>query len=240
MSWIEASLRFLEQLEKKDYAHHFGISPASVSRDMHEFVAMMNGRGGDLKVVAGKIEGRLPEAPSPGLPCMREILAASSSVRLLMVSEEMRTDPAPYIVRDLFTAIKRRRVVGMEYTSMRGGAAIRRISPWRFVDVSGRLHVQAYDHGVNALRDFVLTRILGGITQIPQATWVKPPEDRYEAVVIQENQSLEPAQRAAVRADFGLDAEGRRTFRVRKSLSFYLRAEFGERSEDYVAPVQLQ
>ena len=78
MLWIESSLRYFGTLNKKDYAHHYGISMPSVSRDMHSFVELMNERGAELEIVAGKISGRLPETASNELPGMREIMASSS------------------------------------------------------------------------------------------------------------------------------------------------------------------
>lgn len=237
MLWIEASIRYFETLNKKDYAHHYGISMPSVSRDMHSFVDLMNARGGQLEVVAGKIRGRMPEAASEDLPGMREIMAASSTVPFVALAAETRTDPAPSIVRDLSNAIRKRAVVSMTYTSIGSGTRVRTVSPWRFVDALGRLHVQAYDHDVNAMRDFVLTRISGSISSAPAVTFVPSKPEPREVVVIAENPGLEDDKRAAVRADFGLDEEGQREFRVPAGLAFYLRNEFGEHSEHYVAPV---
>lgn len=233
-------MRLFGALNKKDYASNYGISVASVSRDMHSFVDRMNARGGDLEVVAGKIRGRLPEAHSEGLPGMREIMAASSTVPFVTLSAEMRTDPAPAVVRDLSNAIRKKRVVSMEYTSIGTGVRIRTLSPWRFVDALGRLHVQAFDHEVNAMRDFVLTRITGAVSHVPEATWVPPKPEPRQSVIIGENPDLPAEQRAAVRADFGLDDEGRRVFRVPAELVFYLRNEFGERRADYIPPVLLR
>jgi len=237
MLWIESSLRYFGTLNKKDYAHHYGISMPSVSRDMHSFVELMNERGAELEIVAGKISGRLPETASNELPGMREIMASSSTVPFVTLAAETRTDPAPSIVRDLSNAIRKRAVVSMTYTSIRSGTRVRTISPWRFVDALGRLHVQAYDHDVNTMRDFVLTRIAGPISIAPSVTFVPSKPKPRERVVIAENPGLEDDRRAAVRADFGLDEDGRREFRVPAGLAFYLRNEFGERSKHYVPPV---
>lgn len=234
--WIEASLRYsgaFAVLEKKAYAERFSLSEAAVSRDQDMFLVELARAEGTGRVV--KRNGRLEVAsgipdkaifdPAP----MRHWLAEALGSRFEQVGTVKRAEPSAAILRPVVQAILARRRLLIDYHG-RSGPARRDISPHVIVDAAGRLHLRAWDHGKNAPRDFVMTRIIS-VSRGSSTDYVGQEMDRdwFERVSIEVR--VKPSEECApLRLDYALDPVlGDRVFhKVRRAhLPYLLEKEEG-------------
>lgn len=233
LAWIEACLRLGGRFgikEKKAYRHRFGVTDGMVSRDQDAFVRIMNARCGYRVVI--KTLGKLSiaeGAPLPAVPVfspppkttdwLEEMLGTHYEV----VEPVQRAEPTPSILREIVQAILDTRALRLRYQPRRGDRSDRVVSPHTIVHAVGRLHVRGWDHGRNAPRDFVLTRITAISPAEALQGYVGPEQDRdwHEQVVLEvrlrEGESLDE-----VGPDYGLDHSDNSRRKVRKAHAGYL------------------
>ncbi|MCE6958514.1 WYL domain-containing protein [Cereibacter sphaeroides] len=256
--WIEASLRYTGEFDKRSYGAHFRLGDPQISADQREFVVEWFRRieardlvsdatfGPDhLRIDKGRIviDGALPAEPVFEMPSMREWLK-SSTIPFREVDSFRRVEPRPAIFHAICDAIRGAEAVAVDYVSLTSGATRRDISPHAIVDSSGRLHVRAYDHLHNDFRDFVLARIRSIGRAGATVRYVGPERDlewqEEETIRLRVNPELSPEQAAIVRLDYGLPAEGAREIRAPKALAFYIRANLAGPGPKHVPPVLVE
>lgn len=231
--WIEASLRYAGRFgvpEKKAYRHRFDLTDGMISRDQDTFRRLFNERFGASVVIKerGRLRlddaTRLPVEPVfPPLPEMREWLGVVLGPRFERVPPILRAEPPDMILRQIVQAIDERRPLRFTYQPRRGGKGERVVSPHVIVDIVGRLHLRGWDHGRNAPRDFVLSRILSIGRQVESQGYVEQAKDPdWNCYVTLEICLREGEELAAVSPDYQLDDSGRATRRVRKAHVRYL------------------
>lgn len=233
LAWIEASLRFAGRFgidEKKAYRHRFSLTDGMVSRDQDVFLRLVNERWGSDVVI--KEHGRLWLADAAAfqakpvfvpLPKMADWLEDALGSRFEMVTPIRRSEPSHAILREVVQAIVEQRPLRFRYQPRRAGKCVRLVSPHVIVHVAGRMHLRGWDHGRNAMRDFVVTRI----TDIGRAeavqVYVGHEQDRdWAEQVVLEVRLRDGEELEGVRPDYNLDASGWRTKSVRKAHARYL------------------
>ena len=133
------------------------------------------------------------------------------------------------VLRRVLAAIRRKRMLKIEYQSMnRPNSTIRGISPHAVGFDGFRWHVRAYCHERNDFRDFVFARILNIASD--EASDVDPLNDAAWTnmldVVLAPHPELLEGQRRAIDLDYGMQA-GHVSFRTRQALLFYLLRRLG-------------
>lgn len=230
--WIEASLRFAGRfgvVEKKAYRDVFGLTEGMVSRDQDRFCRVFNESCGFEAVV--KKRGRLePVADRPWpdysrlpLPGMTRWLSDTLSTRFEDVPPIRRGEPRHNILQPVVQAIGSQRPLRMTYRSRSGEENLRTVSPHSIVHVAGRLHMRGWDHGRNAPRDFILSRMVAAVLLDGGIAYVGFEQDREWAErVTLEIRPREGEDLAALKADFDLDEFGIALRRVRRAHMRYL------------------
>jgi hypothetical protein len=159
----------------------------------------------------------------PPLTKMTAWLEDGLGARFEMVAPIRRAEPPHAIIRAVVQAIVQQRTLRFRYQPRRGAANEKLVSPHVIVHVVGRLHLRGWDHGRNAPRDYVLTRIMDVAEAEEVQRFVGQQHDSNwtEQVVLQVC-LREGEEQDAVRPDYDLDTSGRGTRLVRKSHAPYL------------------
>lgn len=233
IKWIEACLRYagsFSSREKSCYKAMLDVSDATVSSDMRRMVDIANrGTGEDvLAVTLGQIE-MLREMPDTGFlpyPSVQDWLRVFAGQAYVKVDDPRHRTPDRDLVRVIYSAITSKCPVSMAYSSKTSEPSRRIISPHRIVDVAGRMHARAWDHGKNGFRDFVMTRMTSAF-QTSEVAFVSSAEDRVwrlsEDLVVQLTEDHLSSSPGFGRMDFGLDDQGARYVKnVRQALIPYL------------------
>lgn len=133
------------------------------------------------------------------------------------------------VLRKVLAAIRRKRMLKVEYQSMsRPNPTVRGISPHAVGFDGFRWHVRAYCHERNDFRDFVFARILNIASDeestadpLNDAAWINMLD-----VVLAPHSELEEGQRRAIELDYGMH-DGRVSFQTRQALLFYVLRRLG-------------
>lgn len=133
------------------------------------------------------------------------------------------------VLRRVLAAIRRKRMLQIEYQSMnRPNPSVRGISPHAVGFDGFRWHVRAYCHERHAFRDFVVARILNVASDeestadpLNDAAWINIVD-----VVLAPHPELEEGQRRAIELDYGMQ-DGRVSFQTRQALLFYVLRQLG-------------
>lgn len=253
-AWIEASIRYcgrFSQNEKIAYGEIFGLSEATISRHQAEFQAGFEDHCRHevfVRDVAGRIQGGklvlkdgadVPhDLAFDGAPTLDQWLAQAFRKDKYIEVQPLRSEPKPWIVRILVSALMSKFPVFITYGS-RSKASERLISPLVIVKVAGRHHVRAYDHMTNEPRDFVLSRIIHIEERKDKAYFDADPEWKtFEDIIIEEKKDPKSNEHiSGVRLDFELDETGVRVVRVRKALAQYL---IDDMRDGYESPVRMR
>jgi hypothetical protein len=252
LAWIEACLRLSGRFgikEKKAYRDRFGLTDGMVSRDQGAFIRLLHARCGHNIVV--KFRGKLSIGDGATLPAAPVFLPQPKTTDWLeellgehyeVVEPIQRAEPATWVLREIAQAISDKRTLRLRYHSRHRDASDRVVSPHTIVHVAGRLHVRAWDHGPNAPRDLVLTRISAIARAEELQEYVGPEHDRdwHERVVLQirlrGGESLD-----AVGPDYGLDPSGNSMRIVRMAHAAYLIDNDGpDRDRPLLSPVSVK
>jgi len=255
--WIEASLRYVGEFDKKAYAARFRLGAPQISLDQREFLEAwheeIDRRELDRDIVLqpdhlviekGRLVIRhaLPIDPVFDVPTMTDWLR-SSAIPFREVQAFRRVDPEPRLLRLICDAIRNRWSVRIDYVSLTSGRSSRFISPHALVDSAGRLHVRAFDHLRNEHRDFVLSRIVDIRVLQGAPDYIGAEMDRAweeeEVLRITVNPELSEEQKEIIRLDYGIPEEMAREIRAPRALAFYIRADVTGPGLGYVAPVVL-
>jgi len=159
-----------------------------------------------------------------------------------VVEPVQRAEPSPSILREVVQAILDRRALRLRYQPRRGDCRDRVASPHTIVHAAGRLHIRAWDHGGNAPRDFVATRIVSTSRADEVQEYVDPKYDRdwHDQVTLEiclrEGESLD-----AVGPDYGLGPSGNSMRNVRMAHAAYLIDDDGaDRGRPLLSPVSVK
>lgn len=255
--WIEASLRYVGEFDKKAYGEHFHIGAPQISVDQKDFLDTWYEeiaardvardvllQEDHLVIDKGRLVIRhpLPLDPVFDIPSITEWLR-SSAIPFHEVQAFRRVDPAPEVIRRICDAIRSRQAIRIDYVSMTSGRTARFISPHGLVDSAGRLHARSFDHLRNEFRDFVLTRIQD-VREVQEAPrYVGPEQDRewQEETVLRlvPNPELSADQQDMTRLDYGISAPSGREIRAPRALAFYVQADLVGPGPGHVPPVVL-
>ncbi len=133
------------------------------------------------------------------------------------------------VLRKVLAAIRRKRMLKVEYQSMnRPNPTVRGISPHAVGFDGFRWHVRAYCHERNDFRDFVFARILNVASEeestadpLNDAAWINILD-----VVLAPHPELKEGQRRAMELDYGMN-DGCVSFQTRQALLFYVLRRLG-------------
>ncbi len=242
LDFIASRLAWERRINRADLVERFGVSPNQATADLKRFAALNPGaltydtraktyRAGpgltrpdssdaehllrDLRLIAEGVlpakEGALGEPPPavvaepPSRPVRAEVLAA------------------------VITAIRTRRQLEAVYQSFSAPEPrMRRLEPHALVFDGFRWHARARDAEEDRFRDFVLGRLsgprlggpAGGIAEADEA-W-----RRRVRLEIAPHPGLEPFQRAAIAADYGMTGQ-RLVLTPREAVAWYVKRRLG-------------
>lgn len=240
--WIEAAIRYTGRFgarEKMAYQDVFQLSAPTVSRHQGYVADVLEkstnaplfkrtSRGhllsGKLSLLLG---AELPnETIFERVPSVEHWLQDTFNGVCFYSAEVIRAEPNPKIVRPIINALSDKNILRIEYHSKKG-ISMRTVSPQVIVKVAGRMHLRAFDHSKNGYRDFVLTRIsMAESAKNDEQAFVGFEHDqnwqKYVDVEIQEKIHSSEYETKAIRMEFGLDANGTKTIKVRNPLAQYI------------------
>ncbi|WP_411839794.1 WYL domain-containing protein [Paracoccus sp. ME4] len=241
-AWIESCYRHLGHLPKKALLDMFGTSEASMSADIRRVAEGINEAGGRVEIHAGRFVGDLPSnTVFPGA-AFQDLIRSGLFGFYRSVDVELRLEPDPVLLGKVASAIARRQVIEAAYCAG-SGRAVRRLSPHSIIEVLGRMHFRAYDHGKNAYSDFVFTRLEGPIRDV-DISYVGPEMDeadaQRDAVTLVANAYYSGEDRAAIIREYGLDPSGQKRHRIRRSDVFYVRRKFEGPTTDFQPRIMIE
>ncbi|OCX62057.1 hypothetical protein BFP70_14465 [Thioclava sp. SK-1] len=245
--WIEACLLYggaFGASEKAIYCQRYGLSEPSASRHQVTFAdhyqrasGVVFARSADGRLQGGRLTpmNELPRTPIfDSTPSLERWLEDCFSGTRFFNIEILREAPEPSIVRAIIRSIKTKTPLSIDYHSRRQNSR-RTISPHTLIKIAGRLHIRAFDHSRNDFADFVLSRITKTTADVG-SVFIDGHQDEawrcQETLVVKATD----ATSEGVKLDFGLDASGSRSFRVRTPLVQYL---IDEMDEAYSPPVRV-
>ncbi len=132
------------------------------------------------------------------------------------------------IVKRIFTALKRKQTLSIEYKKKAiesGECTERIISPNHLVFAGNRYHVRAYCHLRHRFRDFVLSRIVSA--ELSPEDWIPSNEDREwnERITLsfKPNPLLPKSVQQAILRDYDTDESGKWCINCRKAMAHYIK-----------------
>lgn len=168
LAFVELRVRFIGEIRRHDLVSRFGIQSAAASRDLalYKNLAPGNidydpkgksyGMGVDFQPVfnfpADRVLSWLTQGFGDGEPVQFKAWITSESPSRL-------THPDLDVLSNVTRAIHQGCPLAIEYHSVSGGKADRKIVPFALIDNGLRWHVRAFDRTSHEFRDFVLTRI---------------------------------------------------------------------------------
>lgn len=243
LEFIEFRLRWEGRINRGDLIDFFRISVPQASLDLARY----------MELAPGNIEYDRSEKTYAATPHFKPLLTTGEAQgylnQLLGVSSQVldretsflgwvpplgavqfpgRRIEAP-VLRRVLDAIRRKRVLQIEYQSMnRPNPSVRGISPHAVGFDGFRWHVRAYCHERHAFRDFVFARILNVVSNgestvdpIGDDAWTNLLE-----LVLAPHPELQPGQRRAIELDYGM-VNGRVSVQTRQALLFYVLRRLG-------------
>jgi hypothetical protein len=242
MEHIERCLFWKGELQRADLVERFGVNPAQVATDFSNYMAMAPGNMAYNK-------SRKRYVPQPGfVPQFIEPTALDEFVG--MVSSEIQVEvwPLPQrqasseTLQEIVRAIRLRKAIEVSYQSMtKPKPSWRWLSPHAFASDGERWHVRAFCHKRKAFRDFVLGRIISTRDSRPTDIAVDQDIDwnTFVTVIVKPNPHLSEEQRAAIATEYSMPGNQELKLQLRRSMLFYLEAQFSPKSESVVAAHQL-
>jgi WYL domain len=211
-----------------DFARYLELAPQNIEYDRSEKAYLATPQFRPL-VATGEAQGYLNQLLGVSSQVLeREASFLGWTPPLGAVSFPGRKIEAS-VLRSVLAAIRRKRMLQVEYQSMnRPNSTVRRISPHAVGFDGFRWHVRAYCHEHHDFRDFVFARILTVASDeestadpLNDAAWINMVD-----VVLAPHPELEEGQRRAIELDYGMQ-DGRVSFQTRQALLFYVLRRLG-------------
>lgn len=206
-----------------DFARYLELAPQNIEYDRSEKAYLATPQFRPL-VATGEAQGYLNQLLGVSSQVLeREASFLGWTPPLGAVSFPGRKIEAS-VLRSVLAAIRRKRMLQIEYQSMnRPNPTVRGISPHAVGFDGFRWHVRAYCHERHDFRDFVVARILNVASDeestadpLNDAAWIKIVD-----VILAPHPELEEGQRRAIELDYGMQ-HGRVSFQTRQALLFYV------------------
>ena len=206
-----------------DFARYLELAPQNIEYDRSEKAYLATPQFQPL-VATGEAKGYLNQLLGVSSQVLeREASFLGWTPPLGAVSFPGRKIEAS-VLRRVLAAIRRKRMLQIEYQSMnRPNPTVRGISPHAVGFDGFRWHVRAYCHERHDFRDFVVARILNVASDeestadpLNDAAWINIVD-----VVLAPHPELEEGQRRAIDLDYGMQ-DGRISFQTRQALLFYV------------------
>lgn len=241
--FVEERLFWLGGINRQDLIEKYGISTSQASADINKYLAI-NPSGvrydksakryvadeGFRPILAPADAGRiLAELRLVDLGILAPAGTSLGSVPPLDATPVPERAVDPVTVRAVWQAIIHRWRLSIRYQSMsRPEPRERKIEPHALAHDGFRWHVRAWDEDSGAFRDFVLGRISTPVPAGPAAHGTAADDDwnGWIDLRIAPHPELTPAQREAVRLDYGIESD-HLTLRVRRALLFYALRRLG-------------
>jgi predicted DNA-binding transcriptional regulator YafY len=166
LSFIEARLYFLGELQRQDVVQRFSVASVQASRDValykqlapknldYDYRARIYLPSGKFKRIFAlsteNVLWWLKSGWGDGLPNLPGL--PTESVNTICI-------PDADMLAQVTRAIYRRKVLEIKYLSLSSGYKSRQIAPHALVDSGNRWHVRAFDRDNNRFSDFVINRI---------------------------------------------------------------------------------
>lgn len=211
-----------------DFARYLELAPKNIEYDRSEKAYLATPQFRPL-VATGEAQGYLNQLLGVSSQVLeREASFLGWTPPLGAVSFPGRKIEAS-VLRSVLAAIRRNRMLQIEYQSMnRPNPTVRAISPHAVGFDGFRWHVRAYCHEHHDFRDFVFARILNIASDeestadpLSDAAWINMVD-----VVLAPHPELEQGQRRAIELDYGMQ-DGRVSFQTRQALLFYVLRRLG-------------
>jgi len=211
-----------------DFARYLEFAPQNIEYDRSEKAYLATPQFRPL-VATGEAQGYLNQLLGVSSQVLeREASFLGWTPPLGAVSFPGRKIEAS-VLRSVLAAIRRKRMLQVEYQSMnRPNPTVRRISPHAVGFDGFRWHVRAYCHEHHDFRDFVFARILNVASDeestadpLNDAAWINKVD-----VVLAPHPQLEEGQRRAIELDYGMQ-DRRVSFQTRQALLFYVVRRLG-------------
>jgi len=231
LEFIEGRLAWLGALNRRDVADRFGVTVQVVSADLSAYEEVAPGN-----VVYDRKEKILKRSPtfSAALvdltPDAVLEMAALGLGPLAGAVEAVAVSPVdrhicPDVLRGLAAAVSRGMSVQIEHTGIGADdVVVRRVTPFVFVRTGTRWHVRGWCHLRDAVRDFVLGRILRVSDPIPSDKTISDDPDwseLFEMELVPNSMAPLPVQET-IRRDYGFPESGMLRLRIRKAFLFYV------------------
>jgi len=211
-----------------DFARYLELAPQNIEYDRSEKAYLATPQFQPL-VATGEAKGYLNQLLGVSSQVLeREASFLGWTPPLGAVSFPGRKIEAS-VLRRVLAAIRRKRMLQIEYQSMnRPNPTVRGISPHAVGFDGFRWHVRAYCHERHDFRDFVFARILNVASDeestadpLNDAAWTNMVD-----VVLAPHPELREGQRRAIELDYGMQ-DGRVSFQTRQALLFYALRRLG-------------
>lgn len=241
--FIEERLFWLGGINRQDLIEKYGISMSQASADINRYLALdppgVRYDKSAKRYVAGA-EFRPLLAPPDAQRVLAEFRLVDSGVldadaTILGAAPPLDAAPVPeravdpFVLRAVWLAIGRRERLAIRYQSMSRPEPVRRaIEPHALAHDGFRWHVRGWDAESESFRDFVLGRISSTGPDGPAQRGAEADADwnQWLELRIAPHPDLTPAQRQAVRLDYGIGGD-HLALPVRRALLFYALRRLG-------------
>jgi predicted DNA-binding transcriptional regulator YafY len=242
LAFIGSRLTWEGRINRLDLVSRFGISPNQATADIKRFQALHPGAlAYDTRAKTYRAGAALP-APDAGAASdlLRELRLIAEGMQApdegtlaFPPAAELAEPPVrvapPEVLTAVITAIRERRAFSADYQSFSSpDIRRRRLEPHALVFDGFRWHARARDVDEGGFRDFVLGRLSAPVLEGPaggnavdDAEWTSRTE-----LEIAPNPRLEPPQRRAVAADYGMTGD-RLILRPRTAVLYYVKRRLG-------------
>lgn len=242
MEYIERCLFWKGELQRADLVEHFGINPAQVATDFSTYMAIAPGN-----MTYNKSKKRYVPHPE-FVPKFIEPTTLDEFVDVVSPQVAVEVWPFPQrqasweTLQAVVRAIRLSEALEVSYQSMtEPKPSWRWLSPHAFASDGERWHVRAFCHKRKQFRDFVLGRIIS--TRNSRPTDVATDQDidwhSFVTVVVKPNPHLSEAQRMAIASEYNMPKNQELKLQLRRSMLFYLEAQFSTQEESTAAAHQL-
>ena len=169
LSYIDFCANYLGIVGRVDLVSRFGISDASASKDLAEYIKQVpKNLRYDFQTKSHRVTrqfkplfqfpiSQILKALSTGSgdtldQTLNPIISSATAIEL--------NQPESNILSQVSRAIHLKRYTTITYHSLSSGETQRKIAPFAIINSGLRWHVRAYDQKSEEFRDFVFTRIL--------------------------------------------------------------------------------
>jgi len=243
LHFVEERLFWLGGINRQDLIEKYGISMSQASADINKYLALdppgvRYDKSAKRYVADETFRPRLAEPDAERILAelrLVDVGVLEADATSLGAAPPLDATPIPersvdpVILRAVWLAIARRERLAIRYQSMsRPEPVARRIEPHALAHDGFRWHVRAWDENSESFRDFVLGRISAPRADGSAAHHADADADWNGWVDLQiaPHPELTPAQREAVRLDYGISGD-HLTLRVRRALLFYALRRLG-------------